>query len=315
MNKLPTVSIVIPAWNASETLAHCIKSFQHQLYQPFEIIIVNDGSTDNTADVVRSISSDNLPIRLISFDINRGPAYSRNIGIKEAKGDIICFAESDGKYCLTYLKKCVKVFLDEKRKIYSGGGLRICWRINNAWADFWNVIFEARWYLLKSGKIRPRGGWIFHRISLEEIGFYDESLREGEDVDLSLRLERNGYNSIWIPNIFFIHMEPQTFNAIWYRFFKSGKGTIPYRAKCGSLLKDSLLSCVLIGISILFPINLFIIPLMIIANQESRIGWIRLLKKSKRKQIKILQGVFFPYRYFFFKLSSAVGIIFGILKG
>ena len=88
------VTIVIPAYNASRTVTNTIRSIIGQTYENIEIIVVNDGSTDNTIDIVRQLSNSDYRIRIIN-KINEGVSVARNIGIYEAKGEFISFVDSD----------------------------------------------------------------------------------------------------------------------------------------------------------------------------------------------------------------------------
>ena len=102
------ISIIIPAYNCEKTISRCIDSILRQTYRDYEIIIINDGSTDNTKDICGKYKSSN--IKLINR-INEGPSKARNIGIKEARGDFIVFVDSDDYldenmlYCMI---KCIK---------------------------------------------------------------------------------------------------------------------------------------------------------------------------------------------------------------
>lgn len=86
-------SIIIPVYNTSEYLEKCINSVLNQKYTYFEIIIINDGSTDNSSEILEKYKS-NTKIRIIEQS-NHGLSYSRNIGVKYASGDYILFVDSD----------------------------------------------------------------------------------------------------------------------------------------------------------------------------------------------------------------------------
>ena len=92
MNKL--VSIVMPSYNTAEYIAESIKSVQNQTYTDWELLIVDDCSTDNTDDVVQAFLSDSR-IRYIKNETNSGAAISRNRALREAKGKWIAFLDSD----------------------------------------------------------------------------------------------------------------------------------------------------------------------------------------------------------------------------
>jgi len=91
--KNPTVSVIIPTYNRAHTIGRAIKSVLNQTYQDFEIIVVDDGSTDNTEEVVKSFRDKR--IRYIQHKKNKGAAAARNTGIKSAKGKYIAFQDSD----------------------------------------------------------------------------------------------------------------------------------------------------------------------------------------------------------------------------
>lgn len=96
-----TFSIVIPAYNAAHTINKTIHSIFQQTLAPKEIIIVDDCSTDNTANIVQQIIAHNhteIAIHLYQQDKNSGPASARNLGWEKATGDIICFLDSDDEF-------------------------------------------------------------------------------------------------------------------------------------------------------------------------------------------------------------------------
>lgn len=90
------ISVIIPTYNRGYIIEKSIKSILNQTYKDFELIIVDDGSSDNTEEVVNSIKDDR--IRYIRYENNQGACHARNVGIKEAKGDYITFHDSDD-YC------------------------------------------------------------------------------------------------------------------------------------------------------------------------------------------------------------------------
>ena len=93
------VSIVMPAYNASKTVAKSIMSVQGQSYQNWELLIVDDCSTDDTGLVISGFSTNDGRIRLIPLSENSGgPAYPRNAAIKEAAGEFIAFLDADDEW-------------------------------------------------------------------------------------------------------------------------------------------------------------------------------------------------------------------------
>ena len=88
------ISVVVPTYNSEKSIQRCIKSIQHQKYNDLEIIVVNDGSTDNTIEIIDTLKRDDNRIKLIDIP-NGGVSHARNIGIENATGDYITFVDSD----------------------------------------------------------------------------------------------------------------------------------------------------------------------------------------------------------------------------
>lgn len=92
MNDNPLISIIMPAYNAEKTISESIESVLKQTYQNWELLVVNDGSKDNTSSVVKLFN--NARIKLIE-QVNGGVANARNNGIRQAQGEYIAFLDSD----------------------------------------------------------------------------------------------------------------------------------------------------------------------------------------------------------------------------
>ena len=90
------VSIIVPAYNAESKIEQLLTSLTVQLYPHYEIIVVNDASTDNTEQVARDfLSRHNSNFFIINHEKNRGVSAARNTGIKAARGEYVCFADAD----------------------------------------------------------------------------------------------------------------------------------------------------------------------------------------------------------------------------
>lgn len=95
MNNSPLVSIVMPAYNAAEFISESIVSVQNQTYRNWELLIVDDGSTDTTAILVDQFHRTDPRIRSIPLPVNQGAGFARNIGIKASEGEFISFLDAD----------------------------------------------------------------------------------------------------------------------------------------------------------------------------------------------------------------------------
>ena len=108
-NKInPKVSVIIPTYNRAHLLERSMRSVLAQTFKDFELIVVDDGSSDNTSEVVKKFSD--ARIRYVKHKINRGGAAARNTGINLAKGDFIAFQDSDDEWLLEKLEKQIRLF-------------------------------------------------------------------------------------------------------------------------------------------------------------------------------------------------------------
>lgn len=97
-------SVIIPAYNASATIARAVQSCLEQTLPPYEIIVIDDASKDHTASIVQSF--ENNIVRLLQLGKNRGVSYARNYGWDHAQGDYIAFLDSDDEWDKSKMEVC-----------------------------------------------------------------------------------------------------------------------------------------------------------------------------------------------------------------
>lgn len=99
----PLISVIIPVYNAAPYLSKCIESIMRQTYTDWELILVDDGSRDNSYDICRNYAEQDTRVRAIHQD-NAGVSAARNVGLQEATGEYICFIDSDDYVLDNYLE-------------------------------------------------------------------------------------------------------------------------------------------------------------------------------------------------------------------
>lgn len=184
------VSVVIPVYNRETTIERAIRSVLEQTYSDFEIIVVDDGSEDNSSQVIRSLQQGNDKIRYY-YQKNSGPSAARNKGITEARGEYIAFLDSDDYWYPQKLAKQMALF-----ETHPEVGIVYCWAevINHRgkkWCKspkYTGHVFED---LLAEGNFIPTSGTLAKRQTLLEVGGFDEALKSTEDWDLWLRITSN----------------------------------------------------------------------------------------------------------------------------
>lgn len=193
--RTPLISVIIPAYNTEKFVGKCIESIQNNSYKNLEIIIVNDGSTDNTATVVSKYAENDSRIVLINKE-NGGVSIARNTGIDAAKGEYIAFVDSDDyigeDFFEILIKPCIEQGADVACCIYkmvkSDGTAVKCVR-----KEFCNDIFvtpeqiaENYFDYLEMGFIN----FIFRVYKKSVIGDirFSETLKWGEDGSFNLEV-------------------------------------------------------------------------------------------------------------------------------
>lgn len=180
---MPIVSVIIPAYNRFSTIARSMASVLAQSFQDFEIIVVDDGSNDQTCEVVRGFFDKR--IRLICHDSNLGAGAARNTGMKLAIGKYIAWLDSDDEWLPEKLNIQVKAFdhsLPDQKACYSAYE-----RVELDRSRVYVPQYVDYKRLFLGCDQAPGSTLIFERNLLNEIGYIDASLRRYEDWDWLLR--------------------------------------------------------------------------------------------------------------------------------
>jgi len=184
---MTTVSVIIPAYNAAKTILDTIISVQQQSLSDFELIIINDGSTDETLDLISSI--EDCRIKIFSYE-NRGVSTARNRGISQATGDFITFLDADDLWTPDKLELQFKTLQKhpEAGVVYSWtlvvqeNSQRLCPGVS---ASFEGNVYQ---YLLVDNFIASGSNLMLRRQVVELIGRFDPDLKYGEDWEYWLRV-------------------------------------------------------------------------------------------------------------------------------
>lgn len=187
---MPKVSVIIPTYNREHVIVKTINCVLSQSFADFEVLVVDDGSTDNTADIVAQIQDER--IRYIKKE-NGGASSARNLGLKETQGEFIAFLDSDDLWPKDYLSKmlvyfendpelavayCLTTVKDSNGKIVDSDSQERCYSGDITANLFVNSV------------VWPSGAVV--RKSMAGGINFDESLRNSEDFDFFLRLSVKG---------------------------------------------------------------------------------------------------------------------------
>jgi len=192
------ISVVIPTYNRKHTLPRALDSVLAQSYQPFEIIVIDDGSTDGTFDWIKSkypsikLLESHKPSKSLKGYSPKGVSVARNVGIKQSKGDWIALLDSDDEWTpdklirqVQSLKKNEGSVFCHTNEIWIRNGVRV--NQHKKHQKYGGYIFKE---CLDICRISPSAALI-HKTIFEDIGLFDESLKVCEDYDFWLRITSN----------------------------------------------------------------------------------------------------------------------------
>ena len=190
------VSVIIPAYNGDRYIQEAIACILAQTYTDYEIIVVDDGSTDNTPQIIKQYGD---RIRYFS-QINQGVAASRNLGLTKAEGEYIAFLDQDDVFLPHKLASQVAL-LEQNNSL---GIVNSGWQIVDRQGKFksavepWHQIPKLTTANLIIWKPVFLGAMLFRRSWLEQIEKFDPSLEQTPDVDLVIRLAAIGCAADWV---------------------------------------------------------------------------------------------------------------------
>jgi O-antigen biosynthesis protein len=202
-------SVIIPVYNGSRCLGNCLHAIFDTDLSDFEVIVVNDGSSDDSSAIARQ-----FPCMVIDLKENKGPSFARNVGVRRSSGRILLFTDSD---CVVQ-KDWVRRMVAEHERLSAGDpsivaiGARI---LPNR-----NFVSEcaayAGYYAFQHGDSvidRPdlcSANLLVTREAFDLAGGFDETLINGEDNDLTCKLCDRGYRAVYDPFIFVVHEHRKT---------------------------------------------------------------------------------------------------------
>jgi len=209
--------IIIPNWNGKRFLKTCFDSLKGQTYRDFEIVMVDNGSTDGSVGFIR----ENYPeVKIIELAKNKGFCVGVNTGIKSTKGECVALLNNDVELEPRWLEELVKVLKGNPEIGFCASKMLNFYNRQNRTIDSAGIIYT------KAGKAFNRGSGqeeiyfdkeeevfgacagaaLYRRKMLEEIGYFDERFYAyDEDVDLSFHAQLMGYRCLYVPTAIVYH--------------------------------------------------------------------------------------------------------------
>ncbi len=217
MSDNPSLAIAIPCFNAGHYLPFLLDSITLQTHPPDEVIVVDDGSTDNLRQIVSRYGWTTF----VSHERNRGIGFSRNTALQRASSDIILFVDADAILHPDLLRILVSGYTNDQIAGIGGCGIE---RIQLSRSDRWRAAFLFQtWGSRTISNVPFLFGLVcsYRRKILQKLGGFDPFFKgSGEDVDMGYRIQKAGYHLSYIPNAIVFHIRkdnPRSIRNMTYR--------------------------------------------------------------------------------------------------
>ncbi len=215
------VSVIVVNWNGERYLGKCLSSLMNQTYTPFEVVLVDNGSSDGSLEIAAGYGD---RVKIVRLPQNRGFAAANNIGLEYARGEYIALLNNDAWADGNWLAQLVKAAEEHPqaaalasrmldyfdRSILDGAGDGYT---RMGWPDKIGAAIPARDRYRYRRKVLSAcaGAALYRRKVLDELGCFDEDFFAYlEDVDLSLRINLAGYYCLYVPTAVVCHVGSAT---------------------------------------------------------------------------------------------------------
>ncbi len=240
------ISVIIPTYNERNVLTDCIKSIEEQSSRDFEVIVVDDGSTDDISDISRNLRTKYENLKYFRQK-HSGAGEARNLGAKHAKGNVFVFVDADMTFDRNFLKNLVKPISDGRAEgTFSKEEFVSNW--DNIWARCWNL--NEGWEPKRRHvKNHPDKQPVFRAILSREFNSVGGFTPGGYDDDWSLS-KKLGYLAVNAPGAIFYHKNPASLTEVFNhaRWVGKRRYKFGYVGNFVALARSSLPCSLVIGV-------------------------------------------------------------------
>ncbi|MDI6860327.1 MAG: glycosyltransferase [Methanocellales archaeon] len=313
------VSIIMAARNEEELIQESLVSLLNQTYPNVEIVVINDGSTDNTENIVKTLMKEHDNIKLINIEhtydgINT--AIPRLVGVENSSGEILFVVDADACYSSDYIEKCLEP-LGDPQVAGSVGKIRV-WDPSTWISKCRDVLYRVRWddhdeirSWIRDGRIAL---WVFKREVYDELGGYNKDIPYGEDRDLAQRALEKGYKIDYVPETTWYHKWEEEPLKVFKNQFNVGRQNYVFAKR---LMRENVKKLYLISLPLLLVGALFYPPLIILAILHLSplvAKGVELFVKAKNCKNRAY-ALLFPLYIYVFDFPVALGFAYQFLFG
>lgn len=314
------ISIIIPCYNSEKSIQKCLESIFQSKYQPFEVIVVDDTSTDASIEIFQK-----YPVKVISLSANKGCAFARNKGAKEAKGEILFFVDSDVLLEADTINKVVETFTQRPEISATFGSYSKECIASNFFSVYKNLL---HYYTHQTSSENATSFWTgcgaIKKAVFERFGGFDTTLNYFpiEDIALGYKISKQGGKIYLNKQLQVKHLKSHSFFSLiksdfihraipWTRIIlKERFFTNDLNLKTNNILSVIAAFIILFALllikAFIYSWAILFLSSMIFFSLNSRLYGFILREKGLAFTLKAI-----PMNYFFY-LYSGVGLLIGV---
>lgn len=233
MNSNPLVSIIIPVYNKASFVQETLDSALNQTYPSTEIIVINDGSTDNSLEILKGYAAQ-YPEKIILIDsVNQGVSAATNLGIQAAKGEYIQFLDADDILSKDKIDRQIKLLQGKGNEVMASCEWQIFKEsINEASSVPYEVFtnfksgFEILLRFWNHQEMMAISSWITHRSLIDKAGIWDEKLTINQDGEFFCRVLAHAGEVVFEPKGKVFYRQPEQGNVSQQRSAKAARSLL-----------------------------------------------------------------------------------------
>ncbi len=317
----PKIIIVAPMFNARESAKKCLVSLVRQKYENYEIILVDDCSTDGTYELVKRSVDQSKRIRIKRTTENLGAAAARNLGIKEAKAEYIAFTDCDCEVDAHWLDRLIECLITNGGEV-AGGEVKSPREIN-FFARSLGTLHKPAPKLISKNEAEdiPTCNAIFKKSLLARMNYFDETFKSsgGEDTDLCARIKLEKIPIYYTPKAIVWHYHKGGFIPFIKWRFNSGIGLSRFARRhfFESKFSYNLFNLFLLpSLFFLILACLLFMPILLVAILGT--GYLVNLAKSyfkNRQEFTFSEIGFGVLLNWLLRVITSLGFVYGMVRG
>lgn len=241
------ISVIIPVFNEEKNIIDCLQSLEKQLISNFEVILVDDGSFDNTINIINQYKSKNYKLNIL-LQKHKGPALARNLGVLSAIGEILVFIDADMTFDKKFLQNLTRNIIDGCSKGTTSIDEYVSnW--NNVWARCWNINEGINDNKRHKKNINNQKNKVFRailKLEFERVGGFSKG-GYTDDYSLAAKL---GYEADVVQNAIFYHKNPDNLKEVFLQSKWAAKRTykLGFWGELIAIIRANVIFSLLVGI-------------------------------------------------------------------